>query len=285
MKATGHTDDQAALWNGPSGNAWIDAQETLDQMFRSIEDLLVDRVARGAKARVLNVGCGTGGTTIAIARRLGAGSHCVGVDISEPMIEAARGRAERQHSPARFICANVQRHAFEAASVDAIVSRFGVMFFDAPVEAFRNLLRAATHDADMWLVVWRGPAENPFMTTAERAAAPLLPALPPRRPDAPGQFALADRQRTARILEESGWASIDIQPIDVACTFPEAELNRYLTRLGPVGRVMQDLDDRTRTQVAALVRTAFGPFVHGAEVRFTAACWMISARATRAARA
>ena len=62
------------------------------------------------------------------------------------------------------------------------------------------------------------------MTTAERAAAPLLPDLPARRPDAPGQFAFADRDRVRRILEESGWAEIDIRPIDVACTLPEKEL-------------------------------------------------------------
>ena len=86
------------------------------------------------------------------------------------------------------------------------------------------------------------------MTTAERAAAPLLPNLPARRPDAPGQFAFADRRRVHRILEESGWAEIDIRPIDVACTLPEKELVRYLTRLGPVGLILQEADERTRAR-------------------------------------
>ena len=84
------------------------------------------------------------------------------------------------------------------------------------------------------------------MTTAERAAAPLLPNLPARRPDAPGQFAFADQRRVYSILDESGWAGIDIQPIDVACTLPENELVHYLTRLGPVGLILQEADDRTR---------------------------------------
>ncbi|MBA5760646.1 SAM-dependent methyltransferase, partial [Escherichia coli] len=69
----------------------------------------------------------------------------------------------------------VQTHAFEPASVDLIVSRLGVMFFDDPVRAFANLRHAARPDARMQFVAWRGPAENPFMTTAERVAAPLLP--------------------------------------------------------------------------------------------------------------
>ena len=120
------------------------------------------------------------------------------------------------------------------------------------------------------------------MTTAERAAASLLPNVPARTPDAPGQFAFADRLRVYSILEESGWAEIDIQPIDVACTLPENGLVRYLTRLGPVGRILQDVDDETRTRVIEIVRAAFDPYVHGSEVRFTAACWMVGARASAA---
>jgi len=118
------------------------------------------------------------------------------------------------------------------------------------------------------------------MTTAERAAAPLLPNLPPRQPGAPGQFAFADRQRVSSILEESGWAGIDIRPVDVECAMPESDLIGYITRLGPVGLVLQDAGERVRTQVIEAVRTAFAPYVHGTEVRFTAAGWMIGAQAS-----
>jgi hypothetical protein len=120
------------------------------------------------------------------------------------------------------------------------------------------------------------------MTTAERAAAPLLPNLPARRPDAPGQFAFAEQRRVWRILEESGWAGIEIRPIDVACTLPEQELVRNVSRLGPLGRILHETDEQTRKEVLEAVRAAFDPYVHGAEVRFTAACWMVSARAPSA---
>jgi len=231
------------------------------------------------QGRVLDVGCGTGGTTLAVARRA-AGNRCVGVDISEPMIAAARARAERERIPASFICADAQTHAFEPASVDIVISRFGVMFFDDPVRAFANLRSAATDNADLLFIAWRSAEENPFMTTAERAAAPLLPNIPARRPDAPGQFAFADQRRVHRILEDSGWGEIDIQPIDVACAMPESELVGYVSRLGPLGRVLHEADDRTRSHVIETVRVAFDPYVHGAEVRFTAACWMVGARAS-----
>ena len=157
-----------------------------------------------------------------------------------------------------------------------IISRFGVMFFEDSVQAFANLRRAARAGARLQCVVWRSAAENPFMTTAERAAAPLLPNLPARRADEPGQFGFADAQRVRSILEDSGWAEIDIRAIDVPCTLPENELTRYGTRFGPVGRVLQQADAQTRALVAAAVRAAFDPYVHETQVRFTAACWMVN---------
>ena len=116
------------------------------------------------------------------------------------------------------------------------------------------------------------------MTTAERAAAPLLPNLPARVPNEPGQFAFADRDRVNSILAQSGWTNIELRAVDVACTLPEKTLVQYFTRLGLVGRVLQDADDETRTKVIKTVRAAFDPFVHGTEVRFTAASWLVSAR-------
>ncbi|MDF3832970.1 class I SAM-dependent methyltransferase [Cupriavidus basilensis] len=286
MDATPQTDnEQTALWNGHAGRAWVDAQALLDQMFKPFEELLVEAVRAGSGHRVLDVGCGTGSTTLAVARLLGAGGRCVGADISDPMIAAARARAGREDTTASFIRADVQMHAFEPASFDTIISRLGVMFFDNPVAAFANLRRAARDDAELQFIAWRSAAENPFMTTAERAAAPLLPNLPARRPGVPGQFSFADRDRISTILEESGWAGIDIRPIDVDCTLPEKALAGYLSRFGPVGLILQDADERTRAQVGEAVRAASEPYVHGTEVRYTAACWMVSARAPSASAA
>lgn len=272
-------DEQAKLWNGSAGRAWVDTQALLDSMLQPFEDLLMTAMEQAGASRVLDVGCGTGSTTLAAARKLGAKGRCVGIDISEPMIAAARVRADSSGTPAHFIHAGAQDYPFAPASFDTILSRFGVMFFDDPVSAFANLRRAATDDAALYFVAWRSAAENPFMTTAERAAAPLLPKLPPRQPHAPGQFAFADAQRVRQILAQSGWTEIEIQPADLNCALPEKELIRYLTRLGPVGLALQSADESTRARVIETVRAAFDPYVSGAEVRFDAACWQVSARA------
>ena len=275
-------DEQAKLWNGPAGHGWVEVQGTLNQMFKPFEDLLAEAVARGPGSRVLDIGCGTGSTTVAAARALGAKGHCVGIDISEPMLAAARSRAQQEGVPVRFIRADAQTHVFEPPGFDTLISRFGVMLFDDPVAAFTNLRRAARDGSGLQFAAWRSAAENPFMTTAERAAAPLLPDIPPRRPDVPGQFAFADQNRVYRILDESGWSEIDIQPLDMPCTFPEQELVSLITQTGPVGRIIREADERTRTQVVEAVRACCDPYIHGAEVRFVAACWMVGARALRA---
>ena len=271
-------DDQAAHWNGVAGRAWVDEQDMLDHLFEPFEDQLVAAVRAAGARRVLDVGCGTGATTLAIARFLGANGTCTGVDLSAPMLAHARARVERARVSASFILADAETHAFAAGGYDMIVSRFGVMFFADAVRAFANLRRAARDGAPLRLLAWRGPEQNPFMTAAERAAAPLLPnKLPPRRPDSPGQFAFADGARVERILAQSGWADVDLQVLDVALAFPEASLDRYLARLGPLGRALAGEDEPTRTHIVGTVRRAFAQFVHGDEVRFDAACWLIRA--------
>lgn len=274
--------DQAQLWNGPTGRTWVEMQETLDRVLKPFENLLVGAVSSAPGRRVLDVGCGTGSTTVTVARALGAQGRCTGIDISETMIGAARSRAARDGSPASFICANAQSYPFEPASFDLLISRFGVMFFNNPVEAFANLCRAAAPHAELHFIAWRSPAENPFLTTAERAAAPLLPNLLAPEPDAPGGFAFANSERVRAILNDSGWTKIHIRPVDVPCTLLEKELLPYVTRLGPVGRALVDTSDHIRAQVIQTIRPAFDPFVHAAEVRFTAACWIVSAHASTA---
>lgn len=262
----------AQAWNGAAGNAWVDSQELLDSILRPYENLLVDEVRDLPARDVLDVGCGSGGTTVAVQRALGA--RCLGADVSAPMVEAARARAEREGSPVEFLLADVQRHSFEAASFDLIVSRFGVMFFDDPVAAFANLRRATRDGGELRFIAWRSMAENPFMTTAETAAEPLLPNLPVRDPDGPGQFAFADRDRVTAILTESGWGRVELEPVDAECTMPEPSLIPYFSRLGRVGMVLHEVDEETRARVLSTVRAAFEPFVDGDTVRFTGACWM-----------
>ena len=130
MEITRTTDDaQTTRGNGLAGHTWVALQEVLDQRFKPLEDLLVDAVFAGSGRRVRDGGSGTGSTTLAVARLLGAPGRCIGIDMSDPMIPAARARAARESTPASFLRANAPIHAFAPARFDRIMSRFGVMFF------------------------------------------------------------------------------------------------------------------------------------------------------------
>lgn len=257
---------QAEWWND-AGKGWARAQDIVDLVLRPFQDLLVEAARARPREQVLDVGCGTGAVTRAIAEATGA--RCVGVDISESMLVAAR-----EHGKAEFVRADAQVHRFEE-SFGLIVSRFGVMFFDDPIAAFANLLRATTPDGELCFIAWRTPEENPFMTTATRAAASLLPDAPAPDPDAPGPFALADATKTRRILEQAGWSGIDISAVDRICTMPEALLEPYLSNLGPISRALKEAEDPA--EILARVRGAFDEFVHGDEVRVPGACWQVTA--------
>ncbi len=272
-------EEMSAVWNGVSGRAWVDEQQLLDRTYQPIERLLAAEVAASGARSILDVGCGAGATILAAARSLHGDGRAMGIDISEPLIALARARAAAAGAAVQFVLADAQTHPFEPASFDLVISRFGVMFFDDPVAAFANLRRAAAPGGELRLVVFRSTAENPFMTTAERAAAPLLSNLPPRKPNAPGQFAFADAERVRKILAGAGWSHSALAPLDVPCEFPATDLERFFTRLGPLGQVLRDADEPTRQRVIRAVNAAFDPYVRDGEVRFTAACWMISARA------
>ncbi|XGB25026.1 class I SAM-dependent methyltransferase [Streptomyces sp. II-2-2-2] len=249
-------------------------------MFAPLADHLLAAIPPGDDLRVLDVGCGTGAVALGMAGRLGPEAHVTGVDISAPMIALARERAQRAGLAVEFIVADAQQHAFAPGSLDRIVSRFGVMFFDDPAQAFGQLQRAARRGGVLQALAWRGADENAFMTTAERAAAPWL-TLPPRQPGAPGQFAFADQARVEQILGDGGWEDIELLPLDVVCRIDRADLATYVSLLGPVGSALRnnDLAADGRTKVLEEVLHAFEPFVDGDSVTFTAACWDVRARA------
>lgn len=271
---------QAQLWNEGSGRTWVDMQPILDRALAPLERLVIDRGSPGEGGNVLDIGCGAGATTLAMARRLGPAGHCVGADISATLLAAARRRADTEGlGNASFIEADAQTANFERAPFDAVISRFGVMFFDDPTTAFANIRAAARPGAALTFVAWRGPAENDFMTRAMRVAEALLPPRPPQDPTAPGPFGLADDARLAAILAAAGWSSIEIARADVPCELPRADMETYVTRLGPVGAALREVDDETAARVRAIVVPAYDSFVADGVARFTAACWLVTARA------
>jgi ubiquinone/menaquinone biosynthesis C-methylase UbiE len=271
---------QAALWNDGSGKAWVEMQPVLDRVLAPFEPLVVDAGYPGEGGNVLDIGCGAGATTLAMARRVGTSGRCMGLDISQPLVALATERARAESlTNAAFVAGDAQAYPFDPGQFDSVVSRFGVMFFDDPVAAFANMRRAIRRGGKLAFVAWRSPAENDFMTAAARAVVTFLPPTPQPDPVAPGQFAFADGARVKRILQESGWTSIKVEQADVVCQVSESDLMAYATRLGPVGAALREVDQATARKITVALPSAFAPFVKDGTARFIAACWLVTALA------
>jgi ubiquinone/menaquinone biosynthesis C-methylase UbiE len=149
--------DWTKRWQEIEGEHWVSEAERYDTMVGAFGDAMLDAAALKPGERVLDVGCGNGATTIEAARRVRPSGFAVGIDLSAPMLGLARQRATSAGArEAKFVRDDAQTHAFTADEFDAVVSRFGLMFFDDPQAAFANLGRALRPGGRLAFVAWQG---------------------------------------------------------------------------------------------------------------------------------
>src|SRR5437588_2962083 len=241
---TGHEGnaDQIAFWNGVAGQHWTDRQPMQDVLLAPVSQILIDRTGAKAGERILDVGCGCGATTIALAERVAPSGFVFGIDISVPMLSRARQVAP-QGLPLDFVLADATVHPFEPASFDLLVSRFGVMFFADPIASFTNLRRALKPTGRLAFVCWREPKENPWMMAPLMAVYKHVPKIPPVGPDEPGPFAFASEERVMRILKGAGFVDVAMEPhnlpMDIAVGGGLDAAVEGSLQIGPASRALQ----------------------------------------------
>lgn len=285
MTAASANAEMIRYWNEAAGPSWVAMQERLDAQLAALGTLVRERAGIAPGERVLDVGCGCGGTTLELARAVGADGRVVAVDISAPMLERARARAAAAGLGARieWQCADAQTARFADAGFDCVYSRFGVMFFADPPAAFTNLRRALRPGGRLAFVCWQARERNPWMTVPALAAMQHVAFPPPPPPEAPGPFAFADPERVRGILAKAGFAELAIEPHEVAMQLGagnvEDALELFLV-IGPVGQALREAQagPEVRARVEEALRTVFERFrtPHGVEA--PAAAWIVTAR-------
>jgi ubiquinone/menaquinone biosynthesis C-methylase UbiE len=275
--------DQIAYWNGPGGQSWADRQAVQDILLAPILDILIDRAKPKTGERVIDIGCGSGATTIAFAEKAGPSGHVLGIDVSGPMLERARQRATPGMS-LEYALADATVYAFEPASFDLLASRFGVMFFADPAVSFANMRKALRSSGRLAFICWRDPRENPFFMAPLQAAYKHVPKLPQQGPEDPGPFAFASEERVRRILGAAGFQDVEMEPCPLSL---DAAIGRGLDaavqgalEIGPASRALQDQPPELRAAAAASIREALAPFVKGNSVLLPASIWIVTARAS-----
>ncbi len=276
--------DQVAYWNGDAGDKWAKLQERLDGLFAGISAAAIGAAAPRHGDHVLDIGCGCGATVLALAEAVGPLGRVTGVDISAPMLDVAEHRiAAANLSQAAVLKADAAAYPFAPGSADLVFSRFGVMFFDAPTEAFINIHKALKPDGRLFFACWRPFKTNPWFALPYRAALPHLPPQEKPEPDAPGPFALSEPERVRRILGLAGFSEIAIEPFDTMLTFgPTGQVEdafRFVAQIGPVARALATGTDEQREAAERAVAAALAEMDGPEGIRLGAQCWFVSARA------
>ena len=203
--------DQAEHWNTGDERRSLDRQPgPLRPHARAVRGHDPRRRRAAPRWTVLDVGCGCGGTTLAAARLVAPG-EAVGLDLSGPMLARARADAEAAGlGNAAFRQGDAQVHALEPARFDAVMSRFGVMFFADPVAAFENIRSATRPGGRLVFVCWQPLAANQWLLVPGAALAEHVRPAGFGTADGPGMFAFADPDRIRPILAEAGWRDVEI---------------------------------------------------------------------------
>lgn len=282
---TGHEQnaDQIAYWNGPAGQRWADRQQAQDVLLGPVADLLIDRAKPKPGERVIDIGCGSGVTTIAFAQKVAPSGHAFGVDISGPMLARARASAPKD-LPADFALADATVYPFDPFSFDLLASRFGVMFFADPVASFANMRKALRPSGRLAFACWRAPRENPWMMAPLQAVYKHVPKLPPQGPEDPGPFAFASEERVQRILSEAGFAGINMEAcnlsLDIAIGRGLDAAVQSALEIGPTSRALEGQPAELRTAAISSIREVLAPLVKGDAVPLPGSIWIVTARAS-----
>jgi SAM-dependent methyltransferase len=272
--------NQFEYWNNEGGARWAKFAERTTALFTPLTARVIDAAAPQPGENVLDVGCGTARTTIALAQRVRPG-HVVGLDISRVILDAGRENVERSGANnVELVLADAATHAFPKR-FDLVFSQFGVMFFEDPVAAFANLRRALKPNGRVAFACWRTLEENPWFSVPLAEAKRFAPPPVPAPPDAPGPLAFADRKRVERILAEAGFSRIAIvaHDEDLKIGGPDQldEAKFMLSRIGPAGRLLDSVDESTRRAAEDAIGIALQKRASESGMHLGSGIWIVTA--------
>ncbi len=270
---------QEQAWNGPEGAHWARHQDRWNAVNDGFNAPLLDAAGIAAAHRVLDIGCGAGHTTRLAARRAPRG-HALGLDLSGPMLAEARARAAAEGiGNIAFVRGDAQTHPLDEATFDAVISRYGAMFFADPEAAFAHLGRALRPGGRLALVCPADPERNAWVT-ALTSLRGILPVGDFGRPGLPGMFSLSDPDAVRALLTAAGFTGVTLTEARAYGTWGRdaADAADFLLATGPGRHLMQLSDEPTRARARAALTDHLRAHETAADgVRLLSTSWLITA--------
>lgn len=276
-------EEQARFWS-ELAPTWVELDEKLELVGGGPGRAAMELLAPVPGQHLLDIGCGGGGTTLELARRVAPDGDVVGVDIAEGMVSGARRRADKvgAHN-VELLTADVQVHDLGAERFDGAFSRFGVMFFSGPAAAFTNVRRSLCPGGRLAFSCWRDLFDNEWMLVAGAAAIAVIgQPLPMPGPGEPGPFSLADAGRVRDVLGSAGFHDLEIEQYDEPVLLSEgaiAEQALISMRVGGVREALRDADDELRAKVLDAIDAALRERLDDGTVRLSRGAWLVTALA------
>jgi SAM-dependent methyltransferase len=276
--------EQAAFWSQVAPK-WLelDDQLALEVLGALPARLAMDRLNVSAGQRVLDIGCGTGRTTLELAALVGPAGAVVGVDISAALVASGRAAAARLGiDNVAFLHGDVQASDLSESLFDAAYSRFGVMFFADPPAAFANVRDALRPGAVLSFACWGSVLDNDWVVVPVAAVAQVTGSLPPMpAPGEPGSFSLADPDRIREILGTAGFGHIEVTPHADQIAISEEGITDFAgvaLELLRFAGALPDSDDETRAQALAAIEHGLRARLQGGQVLLSRSVHLVTAR-------
>lgn len=276
-------------WRGALGAKWAENSPMMDLLLRPFGEAAIAAMGDLSGRRALDLGCGDGEASFALAERTGPEGVVIGLDVSPDLIALATAeRARRRAVNVGFLCSDAAGLRL-GRPAEALHSRFGAMFFDRPLDAWARLRANMAPGAPLSVICWRGVKENGWAFAPLAAASPYLPDAVAPPPGAPGPFAWAKPEASfLPVLEGSGWREVAYEPVDADLAVSHAVAGiddpmeaamAFALRIGPAASRLRGAApaDARRAQEAIRADLA-GRLTEGA-VRLSGACWLVTARA------
>ena len=275
-------DDQITYWNGEAGQRWVAEQEAMDASLAPFGEAAMAAAGVPKGGHVIDLGCGCGGTSLELARRVGLMGRVLGIDISTPMLARAQARAsEAGIGHALFVNTDASTYRFEPQAADLAFSRFGVMFFGDPARAFANIRGGLRSGARLAFACWRPVAENEWVTLPRDIALRHVPPPEPAAPHAPGPFAFAAPEHVAAVLGRAGFRGMTFAPFDhpMAHQGSVEAIAGAVARMGPASRLIVGAPEAVRARIVEEIAQALAPRHDGKGVAMGSAAWIVTAHA------
>ena len=234
-------DDQHEFWNKGIGQKWVKEDNSMNERFTILTKEFFKRAKIEKGDKVLDIGCGSGITSFETSKILGNDGYVLGADISKILLDLA----EKNYSNIKnleFKYCDVQNYEFEKNSFSKVISRFGVMFFENPIKAFKNINNAIKDGGSLHFVCWTNVMENEFFTAAANIIIRHLDRGFPELTRAPGPFAFSEKKYVKQILNAAGFENIKVEKVyTLISTNDSAEKDgNLLFNIGLAGRLLSE---------------------------------------------